>query len=332
MKALFWFGGILFLAATIGVVRALPEVYVRVPLPDAPRVRIEIPPGASVSSIADRLREAKLISSPLLYRIYAQVDPAAATPRAGEYHLRIGLNYRDLARLLARGPEREEATVRILEGWTIADVMTELGKAGVDARPSDFLAERFASEFPFLNALPPKTTLEGYLFPDTYRVWKDELPDGLFRKQLAEFQEKTADMPAKLQAQKRSLSELVTLASIVEKEARHDEDRPTIAGIFMNRLSIGMALQSDATLNYVLQTGRSRLTLDEVKNESPYNTYAHTGLPPGPIANPGLASLRAALDPKDTPYFYFLTDETGKAYYARTLEEHAANRRKAFGS
>lgn len=216
-------------------------------------------------------------------------------------------------------PPREEVSVTVIEGWTVRDIMDALQAKGIDVRPSDFLAARFADDFPFLKTLPPETNLEGYLVPDTYRVWKDELPDGLIKKQLSLFPVTTT-------------RDQLILASIVEKEAKYEADRPIIAGIFMNRLKIGMALQSDATLNYVLRSGQARLTAKDLETNSPYNTYANRGLPPGPICNPGRSSLEAAIHPTKTSYFYFLTDSQGKAYYAKTLEEHVRNRLKAFGS
>jgi UPF0755 protein len=173
--------------------------------------------------------------------------------------------------------------------------------------------------------------MEGYLFPDTYRVYKDQLPDALLRKQLEEFALQTSGFEGVAASQKRTLPDVVILASIVEKEAATDADRSIVAGIFMHRLDEGMRLQSDATLNYVLQTGRSQLTYDEIENTSPYNTYRYEGLPPGPISNPGKASLDAALHPAQTDYLFFLSDAQGKTYFARTLEEHAQNRIKAFG-
>lgn len=218
-------------------------------------------------------------------------------------------------------PAREEVTIRIIEGWTIYEIQKELESFGFDMQPSDFLAERFVEDFPFLKNLPPGATLEGYLFPDTYRVWKDELPDGLFRKQLNEFSEKIETFGT-------TTRDVVILASIIEKEVKRDEDRPIVAGIFTNRLSVGMALQSDATLNYVIRSGRDRLNAEELKNESPYNSYRNKGLPPGPISNPGFASIKAAVNPANTDFWYFLTDKDGAAYFAKTLEGHAANRRE----
>ena len=319
---------------TIAVLAAFfwfaPAAWFSLPLPGAERVHLVVPSGANAEQVVDLLVEKKLVDSKFKYLLYARLNGAATQPKAGEYDLSVGTSYAQLARLLARGPTRQELTIRIIEGWTISEVEETLKKLGVDVRPSDFLAERFEQEFEFLRGLPKGATLEGYLFPDTYRVWEDELPDGLLRRQLQEFQLKTAGFEVAAKQQQRSFHDVVILASMIEKEARHDEDRAIIAGIFMNRLKVGMALQSDATLNYVIQSGRMRLTTEELKNESPYNTYKYRGLPPGPICNPGQASLEAALHPAATDYWYFLTDAEGKTYFGRTLEEHSLNRAKAF--
>jgi UPF0755 protein len=315
LLSLLGIGAILF---ALGALLFVPAAWRRMPEPNAPVIRIEVPDGAGADDVASLLVERKLLSSTLGYQLYARLNEVARHPRAGTYDLPFGMNYRAIARMLAAGPEREEATVRVLEGWTIADIREELGKQGASSTPGDFLDDS-------------GTSYEGYLFPDTYRVWKDQLPQSLITKQLDEFASKTEGFEAEATKQGRSLRDVVILASIVEKEARHDEDRPIVAGIFLNRLKIGMRLQSDATLNYIISSGRSRLTSEDLKNPSPYNSYVHDGLPPGPISNPGLASLNAALHPAKTDYYFFLTDDAGKTYYARTLEEHIQNRYKAYG-
>ncbi len=328
------FGALLGLLCVAGLVTAIffvPVAWLKTPDPNASSIRVEIPDHATADAVGMALLDKGVISSRLGYDVYAWFDGAANMPRSGEYDLKPGMSYRTIARMLALGPARDEASFTAIEGWTIQDIQTALANKGVDVRPSDFLAERFADQYPFLKSLPPNTNLEGYLFPDTYRVWKDQLPDGLFMKQLDEFAKKTEGFAEEANAQGRDFRDVVILASIIEKEARNDEDRPIVAGIFLNRLKDGMRLQSDATLNYILKSGHDRLTTDELKNDSLYNSYQHDGLPPGPISNPGMASLEAALHPAKTDYRYFLTDPQGKTYYAKTLEEHQKNRAKAFG-
>jgi UPF0755 protein len=331
MKRFFVVVGIILILLGCFVAFFAPAAWLRIPPPDAKRIRVNIPEGSNVSKVADILAEKNMVRSAFWYLVFVRFYSSATRPKAGEYDLLEGSSYKLIARTFAIGPARNEVSVTVIEGWTIQEIQDALVAMQIDVVPSDFLAERFAEEFSFLKSLPKGTTVEGYFFPETYRVWKDQLPDSLFRKQLLEFMTATGGFEEEAKKQGRTLHEVVILASIIEKEVRRDEDRPIVAGIFMNRIRKGMRLQSDATLNYVTRSGRSRLTAEDLKNESPYNTYVHAGLPPGPIANPGKASLEAALHPAETSYFYFLTDAAGKIYYARTLEEHVANRYKAYG-
>lgn len=332
MKRVIFTAGCVVILLAAAVMFFAPAAYLRMPLPDAAAVRIDVPENADAATVASLLVEKKAIASAVGYRIYALLDAAARHPKPGPYDLKAGMSYRRIARTLAIGPARDEVTIRVLEGWTTRDIQKALQDIGADVKPSDFAAERFAGEFPFLKGLPSGATLEGYLYPDTYRVYKDQLPDALFRKQLQEFALQTSGFENVASSQGRTLRDVVVLASMIEKEISRDADRPVAASVFMNRLKKGMRLQSDATLNYVLQTGRSQLSYEELENASPYNTYRYEGLPPGPISNPGKASLDAALHPAETDYLYFLSDAQGKTYFAKTLEEHAQNRAKAFGS
>ena len=241
----------------------------------------------------------------------------------------------------AIGPARREGSVRVIEGWTLRDLqqalfeekgvdrlrMAEVMGTVADVRSFDPI---WREEFAFLRALPTIRSLEGYLFPDTYRVWEDQLPVGLVRKQLEEFAARYGSVEIHQDlAPLRTLDDVVILASIVEKEVRTPEDRQIVAGIFLERLRIGMALQSDATLQYVTQSGRTRSSHDELKIDSRYYSYQYRGLPPGPICNPGATSIEAVLHPVIKGYRYFLTDTQGKVLYARTFEEHRRNRQAA---
>ncbi len=238
-------------------------------------------------------------------------------------------------------PPRHESQLTIIEGWTVDDEIkyllqekqvTSTGSAinmgrSINAQAFD---EKWRAEFPFLKSLPGDRSLEGYLFPNTYRVWDDQLPEGLVRKQLHEFQDRFGGASiGSSSAPLKTLDEVVILASIVEREVRSPEDRKLVAGIFLKRLKAGMALQSDATLTYLLGSNRSRSTAADLAIDSRYNSYKYPGLPPSPIDNPGETSLRAVLEPTLSPYWFFLTDRQGKVLYAKTYEEHLKNKRKA---
>jgi len=170
--------------------------------------------------------------------------------------------------------------------------------------------------------------MEGYLFPDTYFISKGETGATLVSKFLNNFQNKiNGDVEKAIQGQGKNLHSIITLASIVERESREDVDRPIVAGIFWNRLGMNMALESDATLAYILKTDKVKYYQDEINTNSPYNTYKNPGLPPGPICNPGLESILATVHPTDTDYMFFLNDaKTGETVFAKTFAEHKRNK------
>lgn len=303
--------------------------------------RFTLPQGATVHQVADALKKEGVISDPFWYRVYAVLSATARHPKPGTYVLQPGERFSQIASTLATGPESDEVQVRIIEGWSISDIrqllkqeqavseaesIRSMGEEG-DRTPFD---QSLREKFSFLKTLPAQRSLEGYLFPDTYRVWREQLPTGLVIKQLTEFQERVStEKVTTASAPLKTLDEVITLASIVEKEVSTPEQRKMVAGIFLRRLREGIPLQSDATVNYITRSGRSRATGEDLKIDNAYNTYKNRGLTPGPISNPGETSIQAVLAPTPSSYRYFLTDEQGKIYYGSTLEEHIANRRKA---
>lgn len=306
-----------------------------------PPVPFVVEAGMTGEQVADRLVEKGVVNSSAAYRFYGRLDDAVSRPKIGSYDLRPGTSYREIARVLALGPARNEVEIRLIEGWTVDDIAKLLFEAhGVAPSSTARIAGRSVNrapfdpvlrdEYPFLEDLSYNRSLEGYLAPDTYRVWADQLPDSLIRKQLDEFGQKYGKtvVPSSI-APLKTLDDVVIMASIVEREVRTFEDRRLVAGIFLNRLRNRMRLQTDATLSYLTGSGRARSTAQDLAIDSPYNTYANDGLPPSPVGNPSESSMRAVLDPADTDFFYFLTDDQGKVYYGRTLEEHGENRVKA---
>jgi UPF0755 protein len=338
MKKIIFIIGLLFLAAGAFLAWFVPRAWLRTPTEPYAQARITVGENWDAARTAQELRRAGIIDSEFGYRIYANVDKAAGQPRAGEYDVFLVSDYRSVARQLFRGPERDEVEIRILEGLSLKQQGDVLEKYAVKREEFEQWAgdgHPFPRElrelFPFLSILPSGASLEGYLYPDTYRVWKDQLPMGLIEKQLSRFQKLTQGMIESATNQGRNFHDVVTLASIVEKEAMRADDRKVVAGIYLNRLKKGMRLQSDATVNYVTGAGRARPTLKDLEADSPYNTYRNDGLPPGPIASPSIESIEAALHPTQTDYLFYLHDEEGRSYYAKTLEEHKRNRFKAYG-
>ncbi|MFH1620973.1 MAG: endolytic transglycosylase MltG [Patescibacteria group bacterium] len=341
MRKIIFLTGLIFLVGGILASFFIPAAWFSVPADGAPIININIVEGMTVDDVTTLLFEKGLIQSRLAYKIYMLFDKSAQKVKVGSYPLKSGMSYRLIARTIALGPTREEVQIKIIEGWSNEAMGLELSKYNVSA--ADWLSEvgsnkngkpmadNWRQDFSFLKDLPADSSLEGFLFPDTYRVWKDQLPQGLIAKQLSEFEKRATHLVDEAKKQGRTLHEVVTLASIVEKEVADPEDRKIVAGIFLNRIKRGMPLQSDATISYLTGSGRARSNLDELGIDSPFNTYKYKGLPPAPICNPGETALEAALNPAASDYFYFLTDEEGKTYYAKTLEEHAKNRARAFG-
>lgn len=295
------------------------------------------------SDVRDQLVQSGLISAPLLFDFFLMMSDSGQHPKPGEYSFRTGASYRHIVHTMALGPPRNEVTIRLGEGKTLDENAEELRSYDID--PDAYLAlvgksrnahafdRSLEQDFDILRGIPNGQSLEGYLFPDTYNVWKDQLPAGLVRKQLRTFIEKVV-IPYELKRQSSGMTwhEVLTLASIVEAEVQKTEDKRIVAGVFLTRLGCGMRLQSDATLNYAIDEGRTRATLDDLQLNSPYNSYRRDGLPPGPINNPSLSSILAVLEPIETDYLFFLTDEEGRVYYAESLEGHQQNRVEAYGS
>lgn len=246
---------------------------------------------------------------------------------------------------------KEEKTVKMLEGWTNTDLDNQLKAVGFDYWPEgEFIktvGERrvynlnetqnispdWLAEFDFLASKGSNLSLEGYLFPDTYRVFASTTAESVVRRLLQNFDDKLSpEMRKEIERQGKTIHEIITMASIIEKEApifkqKDIKDAKIISGIFWNRLKIGMALQSDATLSYIFEDKKAVHAGDELEVDSPYNSYKYPGLPPGPICSPGLIAIEAAIYPEATDYFYFLTPLNGSAvYYGRTYADHLYNK------
>jgi UPF0755 protein len=261
--------------------------------------------GSGAIQIGNKLEKEGLIKSALAFKVYVQVTSASSKILAGEYRLSPNMSLLEVVGQLKRGPA--EIWVTIPEGLRREEVASKFTSAlGKD--------ENFKKEF-----LAISDGEEGYLFPDTYLFPKTASASAIVNKMTSTFESVTKDL--------NLTSDQVILASLIERETKTNEERPVVAGILMNRLDIGMALQVDATLQYVKGTWGVVTTADKSLN-SPYNTYKFASLPPGPIANPGLSSLKAAANPADTEYFYYLHDSKGNIYYAETLDEHDENIRK----
>jgi UPF0755 protein len=247
---------------------------------------------------------------------------------------------------------RPEESIKILEGWTISDISSYLTSPGkwskadlekvigapqvnYERSPAATWPSDFSERFTFLTDKPKYYGLEGYLFPDTYRVYSDSSAEEVVVKMLANFDSKlSAKMRQDIKAQGKTIYEVVIMASLIEKEApinyadSENRDARIVSDIFWGRLKTGQALQSDATLSYLLSDNDAAHSGSDLEIDSPYNSYKYQGLPPTPICNPGLKALEAAIYPVKTDYNYFLTSPDGKIYYAKTYDEHLSNKYK----
>ncbi len=289
-----------------------------------PRI-ITVPPGASPVEIGQLLVGAGLIRRSTDFVTFVRVRGWAYSLHEGDYQLSPAMGLQEIAEALVRGKVVEHA-VTIPEGFTAAEIAGVLEREDL-VDPTRFvrLSQHGAAEFDhaFLRALPT-TSLEGYLFPDTYRIPR-HLPE---RKIIALFLDRFAQVVLpRWNARTDSgttLHEMVTIASLVEREAKVPTERPVIAGVLYNRLRRGWRLEVDATVLYALGRHKATVTYEDLKVDSPYNTYLHAGLPPGPIASPGLKAIEAALAPAQTDYLFYVARPDGSHEFSRTFADHLA--------
>jgi len=293
--------------------------------------------GETAAQIAKNLRLNNLIKSEFYFKYNVWRENLKI--QAGEYSISQKLSTRDIIKILTQGNAiSQEKSIRIIEGWNNKDISIYFEKNNI-ILAKDFLAlvtaplEGWKFNFTkpdFLNDAPKTADLEGYLFPDTYRIFEETTAEEIISKMLNNFDKKlTSEMRAEIKRQNKTIYEIMTMASIIEKEVRSTSDMKIVSGIFWHRIKNKQALQSCATLAYVLGVNKTQYSLEDTKIDSLYNTYKYRGLPPGPIANPGLNAISAAIYPEDTNYNYFLSDPaTGKTIYSKTLDEHNANKYK----
>ena len=306
------------------------------PIEPGGEVILTIPPGSTTEQIATILRDAGVIRSTLAFRLRARQTGVDGSFQAGQHVLRRNMSVDEAIQALQQA-ETFEQVLTLIEGWRREEMAAYL-QAQNALNASEFLILT-ASPRPgrsFLADLPEAASLEGYLFPDTYRIEPDTTTAQFVDRLLAQFASKIGGAVGEgFQANGLTIHQAVSLAAIVEREAQVAAERPLIASVFYNRLRIGMPLQADPTVQYALGFQQSEgrwwkktVTYDDLRVESPYNTYANAGLPPGPICNPGLASLQAVSAPATSDYYYFVAVGDGSHVFSRTLEEHNANVRK----
>jgi UPF0755 protein len=331
------FGIICLVAAVMGG-SYLWDAYVIHPADEVESVVFEVESGSSVEAIAFKLEAQELIASTFFFKVYVKLSNNAASLQAGTFELLPGMNYRALVAELGHA-EASESQVTIPEGFTVdqvGEVVIERFESVDEDSWNEIVGEQgrtMVAHSDVLGGVPNGQGLEGYLFPDTYRFRDDVDAKTVADTMVLTLKRRMAEggvvIPSTLVFQNgMTLHELLTLASIVQREALTSDDMRVVAGIFLTRLQIGMALQADSTVNYITGKKDAAVTLVDSRISSPYNTYTTLGLPPGPISNPGIDAIMAVLEPNETDYLYFLTDLSGVAHFATNFDKHIENKYK----
>ena len=291
---------------------------------------IDIPTGSTLNQVTDILKENNLIKNKIIFKLYVRLSDNSSKLKSGKYLFNQTYSNKEIINDLSKGKVYNDGIrITIPEGSTsieIVDLLTKnnLGDKKVYKKLINNPKE-FKNRFKFLDD-ENIVSLEGFLYPSTYYFKEDESEKYILNHMLETFESKYNDKLQKRQKElNKSLYEVINLASIVEKEAVLDEDRPIIASVFYNRINIGMPLQSDATIQYIFKERKKSITYNDLKIDSPYNTYKVQGLPPTPIANPGIKSIEAVLYPANTEYLYFVATIEGGNNYSKTYEEHIKN-------
>lgn len=301
--------------------------------------------GEGVNIISQNLEKEGFVRNKIFFETYVWLKKIQSNFQAGEHNLRKNMRLWEIADVLTKTSGPDERDIKILEGWNNGEIGKYLEKENILSEEIFFKGlENFkASEtdYDFLKDRPGGAGLEGFLFPDTYRIYaklppelrseageENDLAKHIIKKMLNNFGEKlSAELKEEIVKQKKTIFEIITMASVIEKEAR-GEDLALVSDIFWRRIDEGIALQSDATVNYATGKYETQPSFDDLKIDSPYNTYKYRGLPEGPIGNPGLLAIKAAIYPKANNYWYFLHAKDGQTIYSRNFEEHKANKVK----
>ncbi len=286
---------------------------------------VEIVPGSSVRAIAAELFRHEVISTPRLFELFARARRMNRTMRAGTYEFPAGMTLRQVLEKIGRG-EVKQYPFTVVEGWNLREIAAALGgrpflaDAGVPGQVLSLARDpAFVAQLGF-SGLP---SLEGVLFPDTYLFVKPLSAEAFLKRLTARFREVWNSLdPNEIAATRMTQAQIVTLASVVEKETGVAAERPLIAGVFFNRLRTGMPLQSDPTIIYGLPNYDGNIRKSDISNPHPYNTYVHGGLPPGPICMPGKAAIEAVLRPANTDALYFVARGDGTHLFSSNLSDH----------
>jgi UPF0755 protein len=278
--------------------------------------------GMGDTEIANSLQKLGIIRSNWFFRLYVVASLQHTKLQAGRYDLSARMSTYQIAKKMATGDTIQDKAV-ILEGWDVRDIGKYMQEKGICTQKEFIAAAKkdYSKEFDFLKDKPTDIGVEGFLFPDTYDIAKGQSCDDLIVAMLSNFDKKlTPDLRAQITKQKKTIFDITTMASMIEKEVKSMSDKKIVSGIMWKRISIGMPLQLDCTVNYITDRNDPSVTIKATKIDSPYNTYMYYGLPKGPISNPGIDSINAAIYPQKTSYLFWLSD--GTTHFSQTLDQH----------
>ncbi|MHC1758771.1 MAG: endolytic transglycosylase MltG [Negativicutes bacterium] len=293
---------------------------------DAKVMIVKVKAGMTTGDIADILADRNLIRDKKAFLLAAKRAGLDKSLQAGEYELSRQMDVRQMIEMMAKG-KTAYSQFTVPEGFTVEQIASLLEEKGM-ARKERFLtlAQKYAPFDKEPSRPEVKYRAEGFLYPDTYKISKGAGEEEILQTMAREFQRQfTPELQAKARASGLSTYDVIVLASLIEREVQLAKERPMVARVFLNRIKLGMPLQSCATIQYILGYAKEELTIADTQLPSPYNTYLHQGMPPGPVANPGLPSIQAALNPVEGDWLYFVVDgKTGGHRFSRTLAEHEA--------
>jgi UPF0755 protein len=320
-KVIYWVLLGIFIIGIIGAVYIVNVVNtLGAPVAIQDSITFQVKENESWDTIIGNLQQENIISKTNGLNFY--IAFRRLTPKSATYTITNTMNTDQVIKMIARGLlTRPEVTITIPEGSDIYEI-GDILESGLSFSRADFVkaTEKFdTTQYDFIE----NKSLQGYLYPDTYRLFDNANAEEVIIKMVNNFQKKA--LPSLKDTDTLSSYQVLVLASIIEKEVAIPKDRQIVAGIFLNRLKDGMKLQSDATVNFITQSGRSQSTLDDLKIDSPYNTYQVVGLPPGPITNPSVDAIKSVINPIPNDYYFFLTtrDNPPKTIFSKTFEEHS---------
>jgi UPF0755 protein len=289
--------------------------------------------GEGNGEVISKLKEEGLISGKIYFYYYAKTHSLLNKILPGDYELSGTMKIPEIANKITQ-EQNKFLKITFPEGWESEKMAERLSANGFSGNDFSSIVQNpppeLTNSYSFFSLLPKGTKLEGYLFPDTYFFSQKSDAKEIIGKILANFDNRlNPELRNEIKKQGRSLEDIITMASIIEREVNNNEDRKIVSGIFWDRIKNGQPLQSCATISYILGVSKEQYSFEDTRVNSPYNTYLNKGLPPGPISNPGLSSIEAAIYPVGTSYNYFLSDpETGKTIFSKTIEEHNANKNR----